>query len=93
MQIDVSFPVDQKRIGARVRELLQKRVRIRNHQVRFERQPCQRPQRLHDRRAKRNVRNEMAVHDVDVDAVRAGAFGFGHLFAETAEVGREDGGS
>jgi hypothetical protein len=33
----------------------------------------------------------MAVHDVDVDALDAGALGLDDLVAEAAEVGRENG--
>ena len=91
MQIDVSFPVDQKRIGARVRELLQKRVRIRNHQVRFERQPCHGTERCHDRCSHRKVRREMAIHHVNVDAVRACLLRFGQLRAEPGEIRSKNG--
>jgi hypothetical protein len=32
----------------------------------------------------------MPVHDVDVDAVRSGTLGLGHLFTQAGEISRED---
>ena len=48
------------------------------------------PQRADDRRAHRNVGHEMPVHDVDMDAIRAGSLGLGHLIAQAGEIGRKD---
>ena len=49
-----------------------------------------RPQRLDDLRPERDVGHEVAVHDVDVDAVGAGRVDRAHLLAEPGEVGGED---
>ena len=46
---------------------------------------------LHDHRPHRQIRHKMAVHNVDVDAVGAGLFGFADLFAKTGEIGGQDG--
>ena len=62
-----------------------------DHHVDFKRQLGMRSDRLDYRRPKRDRRNEMTVHHVDVDAVRAALFCFRHLFAQTSEVCREYG--
>ena len=90
MQIVVAFPVDEKRIGAGLGKFVEEKIRVRNHQVRFQRQARHGPQRLHDRRAHRNVGHEVSVHDIDVDPVGPGLLRLGHLLAQTGEVSRED---
>ena len=49
--------------------------------------------RVDDQRADRDRRDEVAVHDVDVDHPRAGGEHLVDLLAEPGEVGREDRGS
>lgn len=44
-----------------------------------------------DGRAKGDIGHEMAVHDVDMDPVRVGAYQAGALGAQLGKVGREDG--
>ena len=46
---------------------------------------------FHDREAERDVRDEGAVHDVQVEDVRMGIDRF-HRFREVEEVGGEEGG-
>ena len=46
-------------------------------------------QRLHDQRPDRDRRDEVPVHDIDVDDAGAGIHDRGHLVAEASEVGRE----
>jgi hypothetical protein len=49
-----------------------------------------RPQGLNDRRTHTQVRNEMAVHDIDMQSIRAGPLDNRHFFAEPGEIGRQD---
>ncbi len=48
------------------------------------------PQCCDHRRPDGQVRNEMAVHDVDVDPVGARGVDRPHFLAEPREIGRED---
>jgi hypothetical protein len=57
--------------------------------VAIEREVGRFAQRLHDRRPDGQVRNEMAVHDVDVNHGCAAFDGTGNLLAEVGEVCRE----
>ena len=57
-----------------------------HHQVRLERQRGVRPGRGDDGGTEREVRDELAVHHVPLDAVDAGRLERGDLLAEAAEV-------
>ena len=48
-------------------------------------------ERTDDGRADSKVRNEVSVHDIDVNIIGAGAFGAGDFVAEASEISREDG--
>src|SRR3954466_5817495 len=54
-----------------------------------EEHPCQRANRFDYRRAERNVRDEMAVHDVQVEPIGPGRAGAGGFFGELAKIRRE----
>jgi len=56
-----------------------KKIRIRNHQVRFQRQTRHPAQGFDDGSAHGNVRHKMSVHDIHMDAIRPGLFGLGDL--------------
>jgi hypothetical protein len=58
----------------------------------FERQLRHALQRGDDGRPDRDVRHEMAVHDVDVQQIRAAGFHARHFVRQAREVGGEDGG-
>ena len=58
-----------------------------DHQVRLEREPGHPPERADDHRPDRDVRDEMSVHDVHVDAVGARCLDFGDLLAQAREIG------
>ena len=86
-------PADLDVDGATVRpgvpERLEVVTRVRHHQVAVEEHPRVLAQRRDDRRPDRQVRHEVAVHDVDVQPVR----GRRHLadrLGQAAEVRRED---
>ncbi|CRF28842.1 Uncharacterised protein [Mycobacterium tuberculosis] len=62
-------------------------VRLFNHQMHVERQPRLRPDGFHYRRADRNVRNKMPIHDIHMNPVRPSTFHIGNLLAEHRKVG------
>jgi hypothetical protein len=77
-------------VRARLGEGIEKRVDRRDHQVDVERLGRMRPQRLHHRRADRDVGHEMAVHHVDMDPVGAPPRRSRDLLAQLGEIGGKD---
>src|SRR5438270_6231223 len=75
---------------ARLDERLEEQLGSFDHQVRLDRQGRGSPYRLHGQRSESEVRHEMAVHDIDLDAVRAGGFRFLHLLTQSTHVGGQD---
>jgi hypothetical protein len=65
-------------------------LRLEDHQVQADGQPGRLADRPHDHRPDGDVRNEPAIHHVDVDPVGAGGFDGLDLAREVAEVGGED---
>ena len=63
---------------------------IGDHQVGIEIGLGRHADRLDDRRADRDIRDEMAVHYVEMDQVTAGAHHLVDLGGEDAEIGRQD---
>src|SRR5207249_6676063 len=72
MQVGVAFPVDEEGIGSGLGEGLEKRIWVRHHQMRLEGKTRHRPQRLHDGWPHRQVRYEVPVHNIHVDAIGPG---------------------
>src|SRR5262249_3748905 len=70
---------------------IQEEVWIRDHEMGFEGQRSQLSKRLHDRGSHRNVGHEMAVHDVDVNAVGTCLNRLVNLCRKMAEVRGENG--
>src|SRR5271166_4548753 len=60
VQIVITFTMDDERIGAGLDKLIKKKIRIRNHEVRFQRQTRYPAQRFDDWRAHGNVRHKMS---------------------------------
>ena len=83
--------MDGQDVGARLAIGLQPGVDRRDHQMHVERKFRVRPQGLHHIRADGDVRHEMAVHDVDMDPVRAGSVQRANFFAQHREVAGKDG--
>ena len=77
-------------VGAGFGEGFEIGIARRDHQMHVERLLGVRPDRFDDVRADRNVRHEMAVHDVDMDPVGAGGIDRAHLLAELGEIGGQD---
>ena len=63
---------------------------ISNHDVCLQRQLRHLTQRANDHRTDRDVRDEVSVHDVDVNAVRPGKFSFFHMITETRRSRRRE---
>src|SRR5262245_24853071 len=82
--------MNEKGIGTGLDKFIQEEVWIRNHEMGFELQRSQFSQRLHDRRTHGNVGDEMAIHDVNMNAVGSCLNRFVDLCRKMAEVGGEN---
>src|ERR1700682_5662434 len=51
------------------------------------------PHGFNHQRSEREIGDEMAVHHVHLDPVRASGFGLLHLFGQSAHIGRQDRGN
>ena len=78
-------------IGAGIGKSLEIRVGRCDHQMHIEEFVRQRPDGAHDLWPDRDVRDEMPVHDIDMNPVGAGGDNRAHLLAEPREVGRKNG--
>ncbi len=83
--------VHRAAVGSRPCEVGEIAPRFGHHQVAIEVERSMATQRGHDRRADRDVGDEVPVHDVDVQPVRGGCH-LAHLLGQHAEVGRQHGG-
>ena len=77
-------------VGAGGGELTQEDIGIRNHQVNVEGKLGHFLQRFDDRWTDRQVRYEMAVHDVDVQQIGSASFDRGHFVGQTGKIGGEN---
>src|ERR1700730_2500902 len=68
-------------------------VGVLDHQVNIERQFGFFPNKADDRRAEGNVVDEMSVHNVAMDPVRACLFDLANFFAQTRKIGCQNRGS
>ena len=91
MKVRPRLGMDGDDVGAGFGEGVEERIDGRDHQMDVERLLRVRPERLHDRGTDRQVRDEMAVHHVDMDPVGAGLVDRANLLAEPGEICREDG--
>ena len=76
--------------SARVGEGLDVAIRLHDHEVNVERKLRHVANRPHDRRSDSDVRDEMAVHHVDVNQIGASALGGCDRLAERGEVCRKN---
>ena len=86
------FGVDDQPLAAGLDEALGEHLGRPDHQVGLERQRRVLAGRGDDVRPEGEVRDELAVHDVALEAVAAGGLQRRHLVAQAGEVRREDGG-
>ena len=87
VQVRTRLPMDYQPVRSRVTELAKVIFGPLDHHVYLKRQLGMGPDRLDNRGAESDGRYEVAVHDVDMDTVRATLFGLGHLFAQSREIG------
>ena len=89
MNVSASFDVDDYFVCTRVDQLSNVFVWLKNHQVDFQRDGNTISDCVDDYRTEGDGRDELSVHDVDVDAIGSGLFSFGYLVSETRKVCRE----
>ncbi len=90
MQVGTGFDVDGYSVCAGSGESRNQPVRSFDHQVDIQRKVRNPAAGFDDPRPHRQVRDEMAVHDVDVDPVCAAGFGLMNGVPQRGEIGRED---
>jgi len=90
MEVRQHFDMHRDHAGARLGECVEVLVGIHDHQVNIQRNLRDSPNRFHDRRSDGDVRDEMAVHDVDVDQIGAAALGRADRVAKRGKVGCQD---
>ncbi len=90
VQIAVRLDVYLQRLRARRGESLQIEVRPRHHQMHVAAKARRRlAGERHHVRPERNVRNEVRIHDIQVQRFGAGCFRTADFGGELSEVGRE----
>ena len=90
MDVRPGFGMHCDDVGAGLRELGDVGVDRRNHQVHIKGQRRAVAQGRDHIGADRNVRNEMAVHDIDMDVIGARFVNGLHFVAEAREICGED---
>ena len=90
VQVRHGLDVHRDHAGAGGDEVFDVAIGLLDHQVHVERPRGDALDRAHDRRADRDVRDEVAVHHVDVNEVGAAALGGRDVAAERGEVGGEN---
>ena len=93
VRVGIGLQVDRDAVGAGVGECLHLLGGTLDHEMHVQDSPCGVHvvgDRRGDERADRDRRDEVAVHDVDVDDPRARCHHVAHLRAELGEVGGED---
>ena len=86
----LDLDVERDRVAAGVEVLVEEAARLVDHQVRVERQLRPPAQVLDGLRAERQVRDEVGVHDVEVDPVGPGRLDPPDGVGEVGQVGVED---
>ena len=79
--------MEQDVVGAGFGEGFDIRVNRLDHQVHVERQARMRPQRFQQSRAEADVRDEVAVHDVQMQPVGAGGLDRANFLSQAGEIG------
>src|ERR1700722_10269367 len=90
VQMTACLLMNRDPIGPRFRKSRNEFVGILDHQMAIERQLRNLAQRFDDRRPYGEIRDEMAVHDVDVYDTGSALASGAHLFAKTGKVRRKN---
>ena len=91
LEVAGRLDVDRDPVRAGVQVFRKRPLRVLDHQVDVEGQPRGLAQRPDDRRADRQVRHEVAVHDVDVDDVGSARFDHRQGVRQAGEVRGQQG--
>ena len=91
MQVGQDLDVHGDHGGTRRGKRFDVPVRVGDHQVNIQRDLRDPLQRSDHRWADRDVRHEVAVHDVDMDQISAAPLHGGDRRSEGGEIGRQDG--
>jgi len=93
IEMDTGFLMHGNPIDAGFGKCGDEFVGLFDHQVTIEGDPGDLAKRGDHGRADRKIRNEMAVHDIDVENSGSTLDGGSRIFGEPCEVSRENGGS
>ncbi len=77
-------------VGPGLGESFEVGVGRRDHEMHVEKLVGQRPDGLHDLRPDRQVRDEMPVHDIDVNPIGARGDDRAHFLSKPGEIGGKD---
>ncbi len=87
VQVRSRFDVDDDDVGSRFGEIMDKSLRVLDHQVALYGHGAIRADCSEHNRTDRDVGHVMAVHDVHLDTPRPGLHSLLHLLAQPGEVG------
>ena len=91
-EMGTRFDVHCDDVSTGVDEHLEKVVGIGDHEVNIDGSLCGGAHSLDDEGADRDVRNEVTVHDVDMNPISARGHDISNVVGQSTEVGGEDGG-
>ena len=86
VQMRAGFRMHQDMVGPGISERRDERINRLDHQVHVERQSAVGTQALQDRWPEADVRDEVAVHDIEVQPIGSGALDRRNFLAETREI-------
>ena len=90
VQVRTCLVVDVHQVGTEGLDFSNKLLRLHDHQVNVERLMADAGHVLEDREAERDVRDEYAVHDIDMEPVGTALVEPLHLRLKVGEVGRKE---
>src|SRR5215475_3288521 len=91
MEVNAGFLVHGNVVGPGRHEIGNIKVRVFNHQVDVEFSLRHLAEGRHERRSHGQIRDEMAVHDIDVNHGCAATFDSMDVVGEVGEIGGQDG--
>src|SRR5579864_8106800 len=90
IEMPARFLVHRHPVDSGVGKCWNEFVRILNHQVAVQRQLGYLPQRLHHRRPDREVRDEVPIHDIDMNDAGSALARGDHLLAQPRKISRKN---
>jgi hypothetical protein len=86
MEMGAGFYVNREIVRSSFRELGDKGVGVGDHEMDVERQRGNFSKGRHDRRTDGQIRNEMSVHDIDVQKIGPSSFHGCYLLGQSGKV-------